>query len=72
MREAAPGCQVIGKVERREALDALASIARLVDAIWICRGDLGAQIGPAALGRAVARAAGRRCLERAMARLAPE
>jgi pyruvate kinase len=54
LREAAPGCRIVGKVERREALAHLDDIARRVDAIWICRGDLGAQIGPAALARSVA------------------
>ena len=60
VRTAAPGCRVIGKIERREAAEALASIAGHVDAIWICRGDLGAQLGPAALGRFVASVAPRR------------
>jgi pyruvate kinase len=54
LRRAAPGCRVVGKVERREALAHLDEIARRVDAIWICRGDLGAQLGPAALARNVA------------------
>jgi pyruvate kinase len=45
---------VIGKVERAEAVASLAAIDASVDAIWICRGDLGAQLGPAALARAVA------------------
>jgi len=54
LRAAAPGCRVVGKIERRESADALASIAGRVDAIWICRGDLGAQLGPRALGRFVA------------------
>ncbi len=54
LRQAAPGCRVVGKVERQEALDHLDDIAARVDAVWICRGDLGAQLGPAALARRVA------------------
>jgi pyruvate kinase len=44
---------VIGKVERREAVDALGAIAERVEAVWICRGDLGSQLGPTALARFV-------------------
>jgi pyruvate kinase len=54
LRHAAPGCTVVGKVERQEALDRLGDIAARVDAVWICRGDLGAQLGSAALARSVA------------------
>lgn len=49
-----PACRVVGKVERREAVESLASIAKHVDAIWICRGDLGSQLGAAGLARFVA------------------
>jgi pyruvate kinase len=42
---------VVAKVERAAALHAIDSIARAADAIWICRGDLGAQIGAARLAR---------------------
>jgi pyruvate kinase len=54
VRAAAPGCRVIGKVERREAAASLDTLAGQVDVIWICRGDLGAQLGAAALARFVA------------------
>lgn len=54
LRDASPGCVVIGKVERREAAAALEEVARRVDALWVCRGDLGAQLGEAALARFVA------------------
>lgn len=53
LREAVPGCAVIGKIERREATTCLDRIAAAVDAIWICRGDLGAQLGLPALARFV-------------------
>jgi pyruvate kinase len=59
VRAAAPGCRVVGKIERREAADALAVIADCSDAVWICRGDLGAQLGSGALGRFVASVAPR-------------
>jgi pyruvate kinase len=51
IRRHAPGCAVIGKVERREAAQNVHEMAGLVDALWICRGDLGAQLGPAGLAR---------------------
>jgi pyruvate kinase len=54
IRARAPGSQVIGKVERIEACESLAHIGESVDVIWICRGDLGAQIGPAKLAKFVA------------------
>jgi pyruvate kinase len=54
LRTAVPGCRVVGKIERHEAVHRLPEIAARVDAVWVCRGDLGAQIGPAALARAVA------------------
>jgi pyruvate kinase len=53
VRREVPGCRVVGKVERREAADRVAEIAGRVDAIWICRGDLGAQLGLARLARFV-------------------
>jgi pyruvate kinase len=54
LRTAVPGCEVVGKVERREAATHLADVAALVDTLWICRGDLGAQLGSSALGAFVA------------------
>jgi pyruvate kinase len=51
IRQRAPGCAVIGKVERREAARNAHEMAELVDALWICRGDLGAQLGPADLAQ---------------------
>jgi pyruvate kinase len=51
IRRSAPGCAVIGKIERREAAEQVHAIARLVDALWICRGDLGAQLGVAEMAR---------------------
>ncbi|MBE3099076.1 MAG: hypothetical protein IMZ44_18330 [Planctomycetes bacterium] len=54
VRAQAPGCQVIGKIERQDAMDNLPRIDAAVDAVWVCRGDLGAQLGPAGLARWVA------------------
>jgi pyruvate kinase len=48
-----PAAPVVAKIERREAVAALAEIAGRVDAVWVCRGDLGEQLGTAALGRFV-------------------
>jgi pyruvate kinase len=44
---------VVAKIERAEAVAHLPEIAAAADALWICRGDLGAQLGPAALARFV-------------------
>jgi pyruvate kinase len=44
-------CVVIGKIELREALARLDSLNRSVDALWVCRGDLGAQMGAIELAR---------------------
>ena len=46
--------EVIAKIERQDALVHLGDIARRSDALWVCRGDLGAQLGLLALGRAIA------------------
>jgi len=46
--------QVAAKIERHDALTQLSQIAREADSLWICRGDLGAQVGARALGPAVA------------------
>lgn len=53
VREVAPGAAVIGKIERAEAVASLADIDARVDATWICRGDLGAQLGMPGLARFV-------------------
>jgi pyruvate kinase len=51
IRSRAEGCPVVGKVERRAALQRLESIAAQVDELWICRGDLGSQLGMVELAR---------------------
>jgi len=51
IRSRAPGCSVIGKIERREAAACASNIAKVVDEVWICRGDLGAQLGTGGMAR---------------------
>jgi pyruvate kinase len=53
VRACVPGTPVVAKVERLEATLSLADIAGRMDAVWVCRGDLGEQLGPGALGRFV-------------------
>ncbi len=54
VRKQAPQCPVIGKIERREAVENFGAVAKAVDAVWICRGDLGAQLGPGSMARWIA------------------
>ncbi len=51
VRRRAPACRVIGKIERREATALVARVVEAVDEAWICRGDLGAQMGPGGMAR---------------------
>ncbi|HMA92177.1 MAG TPA: pyruvate kinase [Polyangiaceae bacterium] len=53
VRRRAPHCRVVLKVERREATERLAALAASADELWICRGDLGAQLGIAAMAHAI-------------------
>lgn len=45
---------IVGKVEHPDATHNLEAIDAAVDAVWICRGDLGAQLGAERLARFVA------------------
>jgi len=54
IRRRAPRARVVGKVERREAVDHIHSLEASVDEVWVCRGDLGAQLGAVELARWVA------------------
>ena len=47
--EAGSTAQVIAKIEKREAVQALDAILVLTDAVMVARGDLGVEIGPAAV-----------------------
>jgi len=44
-----PATYLIAKVERASALDEAEQIAQTADELWICRGDLGAEMGSAAM-----------------------
>jgi pyruvate kinase len=54
VRAVAPTSGIAGKIERREATENAVVIAGRVDSLWICRGDLGAQLGIAEMARRVA------------------
>lgn len=43
---------LIAKLERRPALEEAARIAESADALWLCRGDLGAELGAKAMAQA--------------------
>jgi pyruvate kinase len=47
LHEAGSSAQIIAKIEKAEAVDDLAGILRLADAVMVARGDLGVEIGPA-------------------------
>ena len=49
------GCPVIAKIERREAIEHLRRIEETADDLWLCRGDLGAQLGLEEMAAFVAR-----------------
>jgi pyruvate kinase len=49
------GARLVAKLERRPALDDAAAIARHADALWLCRGDLGAELGIPHMAAAVHR-----------------
>lgn len=47
------GVYLAAKLERPQAVDEARQIAEIADEAWLCRGDLGAELGPAAMARAV-------------------
>jgi pyruvate kinase len=47
--------KLIAKLERRPALEDVVEIARLADEVWLCRGDLGAELGFRGMAEAAAR-----------------
>jgi len=55
VRQWASDARLIAKIERQDALSNLELIARSADELWICRGDLGVQLGILNLGRAIGR-----------------
>jgi len=50
-----PDAFLIGKLERREAMVEAASIGRSTNELWVCRGDLGAEVGPRTMAESVHR-----------------
>jgi pyruvate kinase len=53
VQKRAEAARVTLKIERQEAIDNLQGLAEAADELWICRGDLGAQLGLSHLGRAI-------------------
>lgn len=47
------GVAVIGKIERQSAIADAAAIANVADEVWLCRGDLGAELGLREMARSV-------------------
>ncbi len=50
-----PQSYLVAKLERRPAMQDAAEIARFSDELWVCRGDLGAELGLAGMAEAVQR-----------------
>ena len=48
-----PRAHLIAKIERQPAVDEALQIAELADELWLCRGDLGAELGVQAMAEAV-------------------
>lgn len=55
LRQLGSELNIIAKLERADALEQLSAVAESANALWLCRGDLGAQLGLDQLGRAVSR-----------------
>jgi pyruvate kinase len=49
---------LIAKLERQPALDEAAQIAESADELWLCSGDLGAELGEKAMAEAAHRFSG--------------
>ena len=49
---------LVAKVERQPAIDEISGIAGSCDEVWLCRGDLGAELGDKAMAEAVHRVSG--------------
>jgi pyruvate kinase len=54
LRARCPGPRrLIAKLETPDGIASAAALAKEADELWVCRGDLGAQLGPAAMAQAV-------------------
>ena len=51
-RRACPARRLIAKLERQPAVDQAAQVAASSDELWLCRGDLGAELGLAGMAQA--------------------
>lgn len=54
-RQVGAGVPLVAKLERQPAVAEAAAVAVHCDAIWLCRGDLGAELGLAAMAEAAGR-----------------
>jgi len=52
-RQIGPGCSLIAKLERQPAVEEASQIAESADELWLCRGDLGAELGLKTMAAAV-------------------
>ncbi len=50
-----PATYLIAKIERQPAVDEAPDIAQAADELWLCRGDLGAELGMQAMAKTVHR-----------------
>jgi pyruvate kinase len=46
-------CCLVAKLERQPAVDQPAAVAQWADELWVCRGDLGAELGLVRMAQAV-------------------
>ncbi len=52
-KDLGPGARSVAKIERRESVVNAPAIAEISDELWLCRGDLGAEIGLVEMARVV-------------------
>ncbi len=57
-RQLGDALTLIAKIERQPAVDEAAQIAQIADALWLCRGDLGAELGLRGMAEAAAKFSG--------------
>ncbi len=54
------GTYLVAKLERRQALEEMQQIAAYADELWLCRGDLGAELGLPGMAQAVMKVSSQR------------
>jgi pyruvate kinase len=57
-RQIGPDAYLIAKIERPQAVEQAVSVAASANEVWLCRGDLGAELGLPAMAAAAHRFAG--------------